>query len=143
VHDLLAQTVGFPIKTHTLHHRLRPNLSNFRQRDLILSFLAHFAGCKLKRKLNFLPQRFLKRIDDRIDMHLGLGMCCCGPLSFIGKRGFSINFILFGGDALILDDVAHADDDFDDLDEGEEDEQDEGDEEFYYEVRVEDDEEGA
>ena len=74
-------------------------------------------------------------------MHFHFGFTL--GIVFIGEGGLPVNFILFGGDAFVLDEVYDSNDDFDELNQDEEHQQAEGDKEFDDEVLVENDEEGA
>ena len=74
-------------------------------------------------------------------MHFHFGFTL--GIIFIGEGGLPVDFVLLGGDALVLDKIYDSDDDFDELDQDEEHEQAKGDKEFDNEILIEDDEEGA
>ena len=113
VQDLLAYSAGSGHVTF-VGHWVKPNL-------VFLNggvFLNSLAGGHLEGKLNFLPEWFLKGIDSGVDMHFHLGFAL--GIGFIGEGGLPVNFVLFGSDALVLDEIDDSDDDFDELDQDEE-----------------------
>jgi hypothetical protein len=150
VHDLLTHATCPGVQSDVSFHQRGVLHVRF---DLHKLFLSISTGGKLECKLDIVPELLLKSIDNGVDVELHflriqgctfavVGVFVVGILD-VGERGLSVSLVLFGSDALILDDVADADDDFDELDEGEEHQQNQGYEKLYDQVGVKDDEKGS
>ena len=119
----------------------------------VVFFLFVGAGCELEGKLDIVSELLLVGVDDFVYVELhGLGLQL-GPFALVvlilvvgvsdsGERSLAVSLVLFGSDALVLDDVAEPDDYFDDLDEGEQHQEDKRDEKLDEQVGVEHHEQG-
>lgn len=137
MHDLLADSIRLQIHLHiSFNHCSKPvafrSFLGSLDLHLILSFffllfvflfllLFLLAGRHLESHLNFLLDTLLESINNFIDMHFGFGFV--QRVFFIGKGSLSIDGILLGGNAFVLDQIAHSDNHLDCLNSSEENQQ--------------------